>query len=154
MKRSELNVGDELFYARKWEWGQHEGTKVRVLSTEPYGRDYDHRKVPRKSGTGVLVSPVDVNGKKQWDEIVQLSQLRGQWADVEPVQAKLRAERQAALAKQREAREAREERLRGLQVRLAGAGYPCFIDDYHEHAITFEPDVLERMLDAFGIGSK
>lgn len=105
MKRSELNVGDELYWAKPGDWTHdYIGKKVTVLHVEPYGRShYSHRGTLRAEhdgkGNGVHVQ-VHNPGFGSREDVVQLGHLRGPYAatlaEVEAqIDAKDKARREA-----------------------------------------------------------
>jgi hypothetical protein len=91
VKRSELNVGDELYHATPGDWKggytSNPGRRVRVVSVAPHRkRSYDHSPTTANSGNGVLVEVLnEVDGKPmryRWGTgyVVQLAHLRGPYA--------------------------------------------------------------------------
>lgn len=107
MKRSELEVGQKLFYATPAQWRNGQGIKVTVQAVEPYiaGSDYKRTPYPSSSGAGVLVS----KGATGRTSVVPLGHLRGLYdaakevadqtaaAVTEAYQAKYRAYNDASL---------------------------------------------------------
>lgn len=157
MKRSELNVGDELYYAKPGDWHRdYDGKKVVVLSVEPYrdrlgqdrGRGDRFLKVDK--GTGVLV---EIHSKTtgRYRRVVQLAQLHGPY---ETVAAEVRAR-----AEQRHARDvaimadrvAFRSAADAVAWRAHEAGFkPCQVLRGGE-LIALEPSVLTALLDAANV---
>jgi hypothetical protein len=82
MKRSELNVGDELYYADRYTWAHdHLGARVTVVAIEPYViNSWDHQ-IVKGPGSGVLVD-VHHDQRPQTQTVVQLHNLRGPYREI------------------------------------------------------------------------
>ena len=126
MKRSELKVGDELYYAapRNWEAG-YDGKRVTVLATEPYKQpdiwSRNGKPFQVSTGAGVYVRIHSKYGDN--DTVVQLGHLRGPWGTISAeVEARQDAKRLALIEAQTARRTA--DNIRGHAIRrAAGGGY-------------------------------
>jgi hypothetical protein len=104
MKRSELQVGDILFYARPVNWGGSHipaTAKVEVLAVEPHRRkELNRREISQiDRGNGVLIAYVNSDCRT---DVVQLAHLRGPYDEVV---AQVRRQAAVALAEREAARE-------------------------------------------------
>lgn len=157
MKRSDLKVGDELYYARPGEWTDLRlGDKVTVVAVEPYQeirstwgmrRSEPYKQVP--SGNGVLVEGPSWGGDLA-KIVVQLGHLRGPYAETAAKVEALRAEADAATKAAREARAAHSRALGALERRAEAAGYLVSADRDGNYMLV-KPDVLAALLDAAGV---
>lgn len=107
MKRKDINVGDELFYARPGDWNYDKGSypaeRVRVVSVSPYHQT-DFGRGPMPGGNGVLVEVLDVETGKpgepyRWGNnryAVNIMFLRGPYAETAAMLAARREEKSAA----------------------------------------------------------
>lgn len=84
MKRSEIHVGDVLYYAKPGDWDRnvaapYKGNRVVVVSDKPHqlGSFHPYRPYEVASGSGVLVDFVRETGAAARRDIVQLAHLRG-----------------------------------------------------------------------------
>jgi hypothetical protein len=153
MKRSELKVGDELYWAKPHDWQKdYTGKKVTVLHVEPYGRDEYGRREIRKEysgkGNGVHVR-VDHPGFNYGEEVVRLGDLRGPYAaTLAEVEARQDAKRLALI----EAQTARRttDNVRNHAIRRADATGHRFAAAYgpsSQNLVTTTVETLGAMLD-------
>jgi hypothetical protein len=121
MKRSELKVGDVLFFARKYEFDRGQGSRVKVLSCEPHRRNdyYPHNLLETGNGSGVLVETEAVGSCRARRIVVNLQQLRGPWDEVSKAQEEKRAEARAKSRARAELRDASGAICRDLSTALA-----------------------------------
>ena len=107
MKRTELQVGAELYHAKPGDWRDdytsHPGRRVRVVSVDPH-RSFSDEPIKTNTGNGVLVDVLDEQtGKpKSWrwgtGYVVQLGHLRGPYAEtLAKVEQERTAKREATL---------------------------------------------------------
>lgn len=153
MKRSELNVGDELYYAQPRDWADMRiGVRVVVVSTKPHKSATGwSRATPFKetvTGSGVLVD-IFRPGLSPRRSCVQLGHLRGPFAEVE---ADVRRQREERFAADKAADLLRDKR-RSVAVeacaRAARAGYADALpyDTRFDFKIVLSPETLNSLLD-------
>lgn len=107
MKRSELSVGQHLYCSRPVDWKSrpYSGEEVIVVAVEPYqqAKHYaEYTQVPR--GNGVLVKRAGLTDAKPL--VVQLSSLRGDYAQIQAEQMERKRNADHAKADQEERRKA------------------------------------------------
>lgn len=151
MKRSDLKVGDEVYYSRHRDWAVGVGPAAKAVvvdvgcwrSPDTWSRD----RAPRTGGTGVLCDVQHQYGTHR--EAVPLSHLRGPWAEtlvaVEAAERNRRARENAKRTAEGEAVAAaqhavgRAHRLGLTGVSASGWGEPITVS---------LPDLL-ALLDAY-----
>lgn len=81
MRRGELKVGDELYWATPSDWSHnYTGRKVTVLHVEAYSRNYSHKIQATYDGKGGGVHvTVHQPGSSNREDVVRLGDLRGPW---------------------------------------------------------------------------
>lgn len=149
MKRASLKVGDELYWAKPWEWDNYYGKKVTVVSVEPYEWSRVYRKhMPRSNGNGVLVE-FDVPGdNRKRQDIAMLGHLRGPY---ETVTSEVEADRAARAEANRiasEAADARMVRAAALIDRLKTFGVSAYPGD-GSRSLSIGVNDVEKLLDAY-----
>lgn len=147
MKRSELKVGDVLYYTRSrdWEDTAHGGHKATVVDTQSYrtfGRGYYYGPIPETwkpdpKGTGVLVDIHD--GQSSYRDVVPLSSLKGPYDELAAHVAQ-RAEAKDARASNRDTVLARAEKAGIKATRARQTTHP-------EEYVMLPVDELARILD-------
>ncbi len=150
MKRAELHVGDELFYATPYNWRQFRGTKAVVVAVEPYKANTFARNpfLDTTSGPGVLVD-LDYHAGPRRD-VVSLAHLRGPYATVE---AQMEAARERRVAEYRDAadqRAARQDAADAVVERAAAAGVRARTTQGGD-LVELTPAALAALLDRAGI---
>lgn len=150
MKRSDLKVGDELFYAKPYEWSRHCGSKTTVLAVEPYGTHKfargDARFHPSGKGGGVLVEIHQVGFGPRKD-VVPLGHLRGLYATVA---AEMKVKREALAVKRMAAHDEREAiraNADAVADRARVAGVEVFGVQQGGDLIALTPAALAALLD-------
>lgn len=159
MKRKDLKVGDELYFANPYEWdhnvvpddderfSRHDLGRVTVLAVEPYAdrsgawsRHTDYQ--PTARGNGVLVE------KKGRRRVVQLAYLRGPWeSTLAEVEARAKEDREASRQAEAE-RDARRDATTAVTRRAADAGFS--VEPYTRHGeaqLLISAADLTRLLD-------
>jgi hypothetical protein len=114
MKRSELTVGAALAYVR---YKNADPVKVVVAAIEPHevnswARRGESRFRPCPKGNGVLVKRVREFNDSEYEDVVQLRQLIGPWAEV-------KAEHDAEEARKQVARKARADEVGAADSRAS-----------------------------------
>lgn len=161
MKRADLKVGAELFYARRWEWQANQGYRATVLAVEPYERNRSVRRSeklfrPATKGQGVHVRiHTDDPYNPDRDDVVPLSTLRGPWAEVSAEITERRKTADEDLQKHRAERESkvarRNEMIRELAVLGVEARKPYL--PYEDLILTIDQvETLVTMLRERGLG--
>jgi hypothetical protein len=130
VKRSELNVGDELLYAKPYDWDSgytSGGEKAVVVAVEPHketagwgfrgGRTY----AQVAKGNGVLVD-LHRDGQTPSRRVVQLGHLRGPYAQAAAEMESRAKRRQDADDVKRSKRNAADAQARELDERAKAAG--------------------------------
>lgn len=157
MKRSELKVGDELYYARyrDWETAPHGGQKVVVLSTEPYRRlsvgyyGPDHKPWrPDPQGALVLVEIHNLTYRHQ--DVVSLASLKGPYGKVAAevaARAKTRRDRERALEAKRHDQAAQQQAVIARAERAGVEARTWLHTSASEEYVMLKVDELDRLLD-------
>jgi hypothetical protein len=114
MKRSELKVGAELAYIR---YKNADPVKVVVAAVEPHevnswARRGESRFRPCPKGNGVLIKRVREFNDSEYEDVVQLRQLIGPWAEV-------KAEHDAEEVRKQAARQARADEIGAADSRAS-----------------------------------
>lgn len=147
MKRTELTVGAELYYARPYEWkNDRTGDRVVVVATEPHRqRDWIITEVP--IGNGVLVNNP---GKPERTVVVPLGHLRGPYAEIKAEVEARAAERRKLRAEEEERRDRRRDAAISIARRARDAGYATWLDQTpgQDLMIRLTPETLDRLLTA------
>lgn len=155
MKRSELKVGDELYYAKPRDWDHdHAGNKAVVLAVEPHmARDMHIRRGERfveiDKGNGVLVEIHESRFSPRRD-VVSLAHLRGPYAAVAAevkIRAEQRRDRVATIQAQQKAVKAAAD---AVAQRARDAGFEPYGVLPDGALIALKPSVLAALLDAAG----
>lgn len=153
MKRSELKVGDELYWAKPYDWKHdHTGKKVTVLHVEPYGRaEYGRREIrPERDGKGSGVH-VEVNGfgVRDWKDVVRLGDLRGPWETTrDAVEARVEAKRQHENDERVRRNAERQTRTAIVdRAKATGYGFALVAGDRMEGRVMTTVETLGLMLD-------
>lgn len=155
MKRSELTVGAELYYAERYDWGNNhpaDGTyagwrlgKATVLAVEPYAHEtygFGRRIRQTGRGNGVLV---EIAGHQR---LVQLANLRGPYEQTLAEVKERYARDQELAARQQDVREQRTARVNAVVKRLTAAGAPsAHRAGYDSGSIVVLADELVALLD-------
>lgn len=124
MKRSELKVGDVLFFARKYEFDRGHGNRAKVLSCEPHRKSdyYPYDLLKTGKGSGVLVEMEASGSCGAHRAVVNLQQLHGPWDEVSKAQEEKRAEAAAKARARDDLRKASADLCRTLSGALGAAG--------------------------------
>lgn len=134
MKRSEIKVGDELYYARGQDWRcpryapEPDGTRALVVELPDYGQ----RVVVELRGSRIRVSPV---------------LLRGPWAQVHGEVSAALADRADERAAERDERAAAVYRADVAVDRAKHLGFWAAVDLTGEPRITLDVQEFMRLLD-------
>jgi hypothetical protein len=150
VKRSDLTVGAEVYYAKPSDWDGNRGCKAIVLATEPHGtRRFergDARFYPNGRGAGVLVEL----HKPGWDprrDVVPLGHLRGPYAETAAVVEEQAARHRDYLIQQEAKRKAIRASADAVASRAREAGFRVHGVLQGGDLIAIRPDVLATMLD-------
>lgn len=155
MKRSELTVGAELFYAEPSAWkdnqvpagdGGYRLGKAKVLAIEPYAynawRPRGQEIEPASKGSGVLV---EIAGHRR---VVQLGHLRGPWEATLAEVKERHARDLERMARHQDEREQRAIQINAVVQRLADAGATsAHRTGYDSGSITVRAEELTALLD-------
>jgi pyruvate-formate lyase-activating enzyme len=150
VKRSELNVGDELYHAKPYEW-THDltGRQVVVLSVEPVKRrDWGHRGIMPAVKSGGVHVRVITPGFTDWEDVVRLQDLRGPY-DATLTEVKARQKRNQEQAREDEERAAaRVARTDAVVARARAKGATSAKRNYASPGrVTIDAEELAALLD-------
>lgn len=115
MKRSELKEGQELYYAKPYEWSRNiQGERVKVVTTASVRRSRSvggvfSEIIPAAPGSGVHVRFLRSDGGPEREDVVLVQHLRGPYAKVK---AQVDAKRQAGRDAQRQIDDQRKNDIR------------------------------------------
>lgn len=152
MKRSELKVGMAVAYQRSLEWDSPE--KVTVLAVEPYktnSRWFNAAStvphyIPVASGNGVLVERI--NGQRAYQDVIQLTQLRGRYDEIKAEWDVTREAAKEAANAAAQARDVAQERAAALVTALGESWQVrARIEGWERPRVILDLDEAQKLLD-------
>jgi hypothetical protein len=156
VKRSELNVGDELYYARSTNWEDRSayGQRAVVVDAGCWERPirhwgFDNNPRPASKGNGVLVDLYSDGRAKPWREVVTLGQLKGPWLEVKTRVDKAEAQRREREAADRAEQDTEWTAARSAADRARRLGFAQIVAQQYPTRITILAADLEVLLDAY-----
>lgn len=159
MKRSDLKVGEKLFYTTSNDWRtprySSNGVEVTVVSVEPHLKTrslgYGKSRIEKCSGGyGVLVKKINGMTGEEFEDVVKLTHLRGPWTETKKQVDEWCAQRDARAKATRDASTQRYEAFLMMQDRvrtLAGADLAGRMQSTSDgYAVRIPVELLESMV--------